>query len=354
MREANDGAMINVLDVTHVSIDYKVRGSRAPMRAVNDVSLSVAPGETLGLIGESGSGKSSLALAAMGMIRTSAGEVRVAGQAWAKRDSQNKALRQRVQMVFQDPRAALDPRYTVEQAVAEPLRIHGRASARTQGRVVAALLDRVGIPSTMTTRKPHQLSGGQCQRVNIARALALEPDLLVCDEAVSALDVSVQAGVLNLLSDLQTDLGVAIFFISHDLAVVNYLSDHVAVMYMGRVVEYATASALAAHPAHPYTVALRAAEPQIAATRSAVARSMRTGLPGDPPDLMDLPSGCHFRTRCPLATDLCAQAEPELRPLEDGRLVACHFAELPPAAARIVAAASPPSARPALMKGRSK
>jgi oligopeptide transport system ATP-binding protein len=301
-------------------------GSRPVLRAVDGVSLELAAGKTLGLVGESGCGKSTLARALTGLTPVTAGRLQLNGQAvTAATRRQWRRRRADVQMIFQDPLASLDPRMTVGQIVAEPL-VHlrpglGRSERR---RRVAEMLDRVGLSASQLSRYPHEFSGGQCQRIGIARALVVEPKVLVCDEPVSALDVSIQAHIVELLIELQREMGMAMLFIAHDLAVVRRISHEVIVMYLGRLMEQAPSRALFDAPRHPYTRALLSAvpRPDLAAERG----RQRIRLPGDLPSPADPPSGCVFRTRCPWATDICAQKEPALRSWHGG-VVACHHAE---------------------------
>ncbi len=294
---------------------------RGRVRAVDDVSLAVAAGETLGLVGESGSGKSTTGRLIVGLDRPDAGSVLFAGREVAGiRGAALRALRREVQMIFQDPYASLDPRMTAGAAVAEALQIHGLARGRALRDRVAELFVQVGLRPDQMARYPHALSGGQRQRLGIARALAVGPRLVVADEPVSALDVSVQAQIINLLTELQIRHQLAYLFISHDIAVVAHLSHRIAVMYLGRIVESGPAKAVIARPAHPYTESLIAATPD-----PDPARRRRGATPtGEIPSPAAPPSGCHFRTRCPLATPLCAAERPPLRVTADGRAVACH------------------------------
>jgi peptide/nickel transport system ATP-binding protein len=302
--------------------------TRAWVRAVDGVSFDVNPGETLGIVGESGCGKSTLARLLLRLVDPDAGTVTFAGEDVLRASpSRMKRLRRDLQLVFQDPHASLNPRLTIEDAVAFSLLVHGtpRGEARDRAR---ALLGRVGLdPRLHGRRYAHELSGGQRQRVNIARALVLDPRLLVLDEPVSALDKSVQAQVLNLLQDLKAERALTYVLISHDLNVIEYVSDRVLVMYLGEVVETGSAEALARAPKHPYTQALFASAPSMDPDR----RMEQPPIAGDPPNPIDPPSGCRFRTRCPVAMLRCAETPPPFVSVDAGHEVACYLYELEPA-----------------------
>jgi len=324
-----------LLEVTGLAKHYPVRKGLilakqvGTVRAVDGVSFALNRGETLALVGESGCGKSTTARLVLRLIEPSAGTLRFAGEdITGIGGSALRAMRRRMQIVFQDPYASLNPRLTVAETIAEPMQVHGIGDAASRRRRVEELLSLVGLRSFHAQRYPHEFSGGQRQRIGIARALSVQPDLVVCDEPVSALDVSIQAQVVNLLKDLQRRFGLAYLFIAHDLAVVKHVADRVAVMYLGQIVETASKHDLFTSPRHPYTRALLAAIPHPDPRR----RGQVKPLGGDLPSPLNPPQGCRFHTRCPFAQERCRQEVPELRRLAPGHEAACHFAEtLPPA-----------------------
>jgi oligopeptide transport system ATP-binding protein len=297
----------------------------ATVKAVDGVSFTIRRGETLGLVGESGSGKSTTGLAVLRMLTPTAGRIVFEGKDIAhQQGAELLAVRRRMQMVYQDPYGSLNPRMTIRNIIAEPLVVHGldRDRAATRDKV-AALIASVGLLPDMADRYPHEFSGGQRQRIGIARALALEPGLLIADEPVSALDVSIQAQVINLFMDLQERLGLTYLFIAHDLAVVRHISTRIAVMYLGRIVEIADRDELYRTPLHPYTEALMAAVP--VADPEVEARRPRTVITGEVPSALRPPPGCAFHTRCPRAMAVCRTEQPQLRRLGGDRAVACHL-----------------------------
>jgi oligopeptide/dipeptide ABC transporter ATP-binding protein len=328
----------NLLELSNVSVRFRSRRGSHEVAAVDRVNLTISRGEIVGLVGESGSGKSSLARLIVGLNQPSAGmatfdRAPLPGRRWPP------DLRRRIQMVFQDPYSSLDPRMSVGQQLGELLRVRAgvpRAQLRARAE---ELLEQVHLPAGLIRARPRQMSGGQRQRAAIAKALAVGPDLLVADEPVSALDVSVQAGIIKLFAELRRTLGLTVLFIAHDLAVVRHLCDRVAVMYMGRIVEEAATAELFSNPGHPYTQGLLAAIPRLAAGE----RKQGSAVAGEPPDLARLPSGCRFRSRCPIAEARCEHEEPQLEPLPGGtgqagklgslvpageHRAACHFAGL--------------------------
>ena len=312
-----------------VKIYFPSAHGRGKVRAVDGVTLAVMRGETFGIIGESGSGKSTLGRALVGLQKPTGGKVLHEGRDLFSQSRREFALHRRdFPIVFQDATTAMDPRMTIAQSVREPLDIAATMTLPAREARVAELLDAVGLSSEQGTRYPRELSGGQNQRATIARALALSPKLIVCDEVVAPLDVSIQADILNLFARLQQLLGLTYVFITHDLGVVAHVSDRIAVMYLGKFVEVAPAAVLMATPLHPYTQALLSAEPDPAITVDQ--RRQRIVLEGEIPSAIAPPSGCRFRTRCWRATEQCAATEPPLREIERGRLVACHYADVAP------------------------
>ena len=322
-----------LLSVQHLCKEFPVesgvfgkRFSKKSVHAVNDVSFDIYEGETFGLVGESGCGKSTTGRCIMHLTRPTSGTVLFEGKDVSKMSKKElKEMRRHMQFIFQDPYASLNPRMTIGEIVSEPLIIHNvMPDAKEREKYVRELLDVVGLNPEHINRYPHEFSGGQRQRVGIARAFALKPKLIICDEPVSALDVSIQAQVLNLLNDLQKEYGTAYLFIAHDLSVVQHISDNIGVMYLGNMMEYADWKALYDRPYHPYTQSLLSAvpvpDPDVQATRK------RIVLAGDPPSPIDAPSGCCFHTRCPMACEKCSQECPELREVEPGHFCACHFA----------------------------
>jgi peptide/nickel transport system ATP-binding protein len=320
-----DDHLSPLLSVENLHVHFPIRAGVlrrqvGTVRAVDGVSFDLRRGETLGLVGESGCGKSTTGLALMGLVAATSGRMRLAGeQIAASGRARPRASRARMQIIFQDPFSSLNPRRSARDAIRAPLDIHRVGTPRERDERVAALMRRVGLRPDQKLY-PHQFSGGQRQRIAIARALTLQPDILICDEPVSALDVSVQAQVLNLLADLQRDLGVSYLMISHDLGVVEHVSHRVAVMYLGRIVEIAPAQLIFAQPAHPYTELLLGSAPSFDPRR-------RRGFPARNDDVASAtnrPTGCAFHPRCPLATELCRKQEPPLTARADGRSAACH------------------------------
>jgi len=335
MVESNSAQNQNLVQVRNLVKHFPVEGSRDVWRAVDGVSFDIKQGETLGLVGESGCGKSTAGRCLLRLIEPTGGDIQFEGRdvrAMGKREL--RELRREMQIVFQDPSASLNPRMKIGDIIAEPLLIHGIGNKDERRERVAGLLARVGLDADYMKRYSHEFSGGQLQRIGVARALALNPKLIVADEPVSALDVSVQAQVVNLLQDLQAEFGLTYLFISHGLAVVEHISTRVAVMYLGRIVEIADAKELYLNPLHPYTVALLSAIP----VPDPKLKRDRIILKGDVPTSRNPPSGCRFRTRCPIAIDECARIDPELREVSPGHSAACirvdGYADAPVAEAR--------------------
>ena len=311
-----------LVEVEHLKQYFQVRSGfkNMTLKAVDDVSFCIKPGETLGLVGESGCGKTTVGRSLLHLYDPTGGTVRFEGEEVTKKNIQR--MRAKMQMVFQDPYSSLDPRMTAEDIIGEPLDVHHVCASRKERRdKVISLMELVGLNSEHATRYAHEFSGGQRQRIGIARALAVDPKFIVCDEPVSALDVSIQAQVINMFEDLQSQRGVAYLFIAHDLLVVQHISNRIAVMYLGHVVELADANELMSDPKHPYTQSLLSAVP-IPDPRTARKKN-RIVLEGDVPSPLNMPSGCPFRTRCRYATEQCAMERPELTDRGGGHMVAC-------------------------------
>jgi oligopeptide/dipeptide ABC transporter ATP-binding protein len=317
-----------LVEVDHLKVFFPIRSGLlvdrevARVHAVNDVTLSIDPGETLGLVGESGCGKTTISRSIMRLADSTEGAIRFRGKDVTKASrKQMQPLRSEMQMVFQDPFASLNPRKRIGQIIGMPLTLHGTERKNVEPRV-RELLGKVGLQSEHFNRFPHEFSGGQRQRIGVARALALEPSLIVLDEPVSALDVSVQAQIINLLDDLQDDFNLTYLFVAHDLSVVRHVSDRIAVMYLGKLMEVSPAGELYRKPIHPYTSALLAAIPIPDPEENR--RRERIVVSGEPPNPINPPSGCVFHTRCPRSTEICTQVEPPLARYANGHLAACH------------------------------
>lgn len=312
-----------ILTVRDLKKEYRLK--RGSFAAISDINFDLAEGETLGLVGESGCGKSTIGRSIMQLPAPTDGRVTFQGvELTSLSHSELRTIRRQLQIIFQDPISSLNPRRKVKDIVAEPLTIAKIGTRAERYEKVENMLRAVGVdPSHAMERRPHQFSGGQCQRISIARALIIEPKVIVCDEAVSALDVSVQAQIINLLEDMKERFGLTLLFISHDLAVVKHISDRIAVMYLGRLCELAPSDSIYNAPAHPYTRGLISTIPTVEAR--AKDKESRMGLSGEVPSPLNPPSGCRFRTRCPYAQDKCAKEEPQLRQISDQHHVACHF-----------------------------
>ena len=318
---------MDLLEISNLVMHFPIKKglfykTRSFVKAVDGVSFNLKKGETLGLVGESGCGKSTVAHSLLRLIEPTSGSVNFEGVDVLKLPKRElRRIRAHIQVIFQDPYSSLNPRLSVGQIIAEPLKNYGHQNSSQLKERVAYLMEKVGLIPEHSNRYPHQFSGGQRQRIGIARALALHPKIIVCDEPVSALDVSIQAQVINLLMALQAELGLAYMFIAHDLSVVEHISDRVAVMYLGKIVEIATDYDMYHNPRHPYTQALLSAVP----VPDPGARKKRILLKGDVPSPLDPPSGCAFHTRCPKKKDVCTQEQPVFEDLSNGHRVACHF-----------------------------
>lgn len=313
-----------LLEVTGLAKEFVVKGKKNKIKAVDGVSFSLKAGETLGIVGESGSGKSTLGRLVLRLLEPTAGEITFDGQKISDlKPKKLRSARRQMQMIFQDPFASLDPRMTVEDLIREPLDIHKIGNDSERAELVKNIISQVGLTADALTRFPHEFSGGQRQRISIARAIITRPKLIIADEPVSALDVSIQSQILNLMLDLRREMNLTYIFISHDLSVIQHIADKVAVMYLGKIVEYAPVEEIFTRPQHPYTKALISAVPQI----NPADRTNRTVLLGDIPSPAAQPSGCHFHPRCPIAQKQCSEIEPLLRTVTiASHQVSCHLA----------------------------
>ena len=314
-----------IVSVADLRIHFPTQDRRETVKAVDGVIFDVLQGETFGIIGESGSGKSTLGRAVVCLLKPTEGQVRLGGiDPYSLPSAELRRRRRAFQIIFQDPNAALNPRMSVLDSIREPLDIIGEGSRAERGRIAQEMLERVGLRPEFGARYPHELSGGQKQRINIARVLTVRPSVIVCDEVVAALDVSIRADILNLFAELQREFGLTYLFITHDLGVVSHVSSRIAVMYLGKFMELGPAKEIAERPLHPYTQALLSAEP--IPLPSSMRATRRIILQGEIPSPTNPPSGCRFRTRCPFAQAVCASDMPEWREAAPGRFVACHFA----------------------------
>jgi oligopeptide/dipeptide ABC transporter ATP-binding protein len=322
-----DGPIIETLDVAkHFSAGARVpgqgRGSKPTLKAVDGVSLAIRRGQTLALVGETGSGKTTFGRLLLGLYRPTSGDIRYRGTSILDRKSQAaRDVRRQVQGVFQDPYSSLNPAMTIGQSLAEVLKVHRVVDRRERTERVAELLSTVGLSAAQADRRPYAFSGGERQRIGIARALAVQPEVVIADEPLSALDVSIQAQVLNLMIRLQEERGLTYLFVTHDLDIARLISQRTAVLYLGRVIEQGPTEAVFAEPLHPYTQALVRAAPRLTTRR----KTTKPALPGDIPNAIDRPSGCHFHPRCPMAMPVCREREPAVVRLDGGRSVSCHL-----------------------------
>lgn len=314
--------MSNILELNNVRKEFHTSSSKRAIVAVDNVSLKLEKGKTLGIVGESGSGKSTLGRLMLRLIEPTAGEINFDDVNLLKlKNTELRKIRSKMQMIFQDPMSSLNPRMSIRQLVSEPLEIHRNLKASEQNAAVEEIITKVGLEKSALDKYPHEFSGGQRQRISIARAVINNPSLIVADEPVSALDVSIQSQILNLLMDLRNDLNLSFVFISHDLSVVRHIADEVAVMYLGNIVEIAPADQLFSNPQHPYTQALISAIPQVEKEK----RVNRIILKGDIPNPADAPSGCYFHPRCPIAIDKCSSVAPALKITGANHLTSCHL-----------------------------